>query len=243
MELIIYPDNSFKNSEKENLNKIINFSKNLLQKNNINLPNKICFYNSFSTFIKKVVPEVESYGFNKKTSKEIIKCALNHGTYGTINYKDNSIIEMNFNPFNKGQYSSLEFLELIIHESLHLNLSKRMHKDINNLKFKFKKNKYIGKEKIIQLDEGYAEFMTKKILKRINIKKIKKIKIPIINSQKPKYKKQMFEINIKEFDKNFEKLLTSNRNKGLKLFEKKFYGNNKNEDIFNFVVNKLRKII
>lgn len=243
MELIIYPHHSFKIPEKKQLQQIINFAKILLQKKNIKIPDKIYFYNSFSEFIKKVLQEVKNYGFDEETSKEIIKCALNYGTYGTINYQENSIIEMNFNPFNKVGYSSSEFLELIIHESLHLHLSKQINKDVNNLKFKFKKDKYLGNEKIIQIDEGYAEFMTNKILKGINLKQIKKIKIPLINSQKPKYKKQTPEINIEEFDKNFERLLILNRKKGLKIFEKKFQKSNKNEDILNFAINELKKLV
>lgn len=243
MELIIYPNNSFKISEKKQLQQIINFAEILLQKNNIKIPEKIYFYNSFSNFIKKVLQEVKNYGFDEGTSKEIIKCALNYGTYGTINYQENSIIEMNFNPFNKGEYSSSEFLELIIHESLHLHLSKQINRDINNLKFKFKKNKYIGNEKIIQIDEGYAEFMTNKILKGIYLKQIKKIKIPLINSQKPKYKKQTSEINIEEFDKNFERLVISNRKKGLELFNEKFTSIDKENKIITFAINELKKLI
>lgn len=243
MKLIIIPNDSFKKSEKKQLQKIINFAEILLKKNNIKIPAKIYFYNSFSEFIKEVLPEVKNYEFNKETSKEIIKCALNNGTYGTINFEEDSIIEMNFNPFNKGEYSSLDFLELIIHESLHLHLSKKIKKNINLLKFKFNKEKFIGNKKIIQFDEGYAEFMTWKILKNIKINFMKNIKIPLICGEKPSYKKKIGSLNIDLFDKNFETLLISNRNIGLKIFERKFKKNSDNLEILNFALKELKKII
>ena len=242
MKLIIYPKDSMSGSEK-NLKEIISLASKLLQKNNILLPEKIYFYNSFQKFIKKVLPEVKNYGFNENTSKEIIKCALNNGTYGTINFKENSIIEMNFNPFNKGIYSSLDFLELIIHESLHLHLSKKFNKDINSLKFKFDKERFIGGEKVIQFDEGYAEFMTQRILKGINTEKLKKIEIISKNKEKPVYKKKVNNLDVEKFDKYFEKLLISNREIGLKNFEREFQENADTEEILKFALNELKNII
>lgn len=243
MRLILIPKDLFKEKEKKELQKIISFAKNLLEKNKISLPNKIYFFNSFSNFVKKVLPEVKNYGFNEDISKEIILCSLNNGTYGTIDYKDNSIIEMNFNPFNKGKYSSKDFLELIIHESLHLHLSKKLNKDINEIKFKFEKEEYIGNPRIIQVDEGYAEFMTRKILNKFNIKKIKRVSIPIAYRKKPFYKKRVFGLNINLFDRNFEKALILNRNLGLKYFSENFKFTDKNEEISNFAMNELRKIL
>ena len=242
MKLIIYPKDSMSGSEK-NLKEIISLASKLLQKNNILLPEKIYFYNSFQKFIKKVLQEVKNYGFNENTSKEIIKCALNNGTYGTINFKENSIIEMNFNPFNKGIYSPLDFLELIIHESLHLHLSKKFNKDINSLKFKFDKERFIGGEKVIQFDEGYAEFMTQRILKGINTEKLKKIEIISKNKEKPVYKKKVNNLDVEKFDKYFEKLLISNREIGLKNFEREFQENADTEEILKFALNELKNII
>ncbi|HNZ52064.1 MAG: hypothetical protein BWY36_00440 [Candidatus Diapherotrites archaeon ADurb.Bin253] len=249
MKLIVLPNNSFNESKKEDLNKIIFFAEKLLEKNDIPLPEKIYFYNSFEEFIEKVIPEVIGYGFSKEISKEIIKCALNNGTYGTLNYQENSIIEMNFNPFNKGEYSADDFLELLIHESLHLQLSNHMNKDINSIKFKFSKGKFLGNPRIIQLDEGYAEFMTKKILEdpefyEIN-KIIKEIKIPFHNLESPSYKKNIDYLDINEFDSAFETLLLSNRDKGFKLFrsvfkEKKGYTS---KQILDFAAKELKEII
>lgn len=243
MKLIIFPKDSFTKKEKRRIKEILILAKKLLKKNKITLPKKIYFFNSFSSFIKKVIPEVKNYGFDEELSKEIILCALNNGTYGTINYNENSIIEMNFNPFNKGEYLAEEFMELIIHESLHLHLSKRLNKDLNLIKFKFEKGRYIGNPKIIQLDEGYAEFMTKKILNKTNITKIKNIKIPLKIKEKPIYKRKVSGFNVVLFDKNFEKLIISNRNLGLKYISQKFNFKSPNEKILTFVIEELKKII
>lgn len=243
MKLIISPKKSISNSEEKDLKKIIKLAVKLLQKNKISFPQKIYFYNSFQDFIKKVLPEVKNYGLNENISNEIIKCALNNGTYGTINFKEDSIVEMNFNPFNKGEYSSLDFLELVIHDSLHLHLSKKFKKDINSLKFKFDNERFIGKREIIQFDEGYAEFMTRKILKRIDIKEVKKIKIPIKNKKRPKYKREINNLDIENFDKKFEELVISNRKIGLKKFEEKFRENADGKEVLNFALDKLKNLL
>jgi hypothetical protein len=243
MELIIRPDDSFNKNEKKSIIKIILFVEKILEKNNIQIPKIIYFYNSLEEFIEKILPEVEEYGFDKKTSKEIIKCALNNGTYGTINFNENSIIEMNFNPFNKGTYYTNEFLELIIHESLHLHLSKMFKKDINSFKFRFNKEKFIGDKKIIQFDEGYTEFMTWKILKNVNINDFQKIKIPKFLDKKPSYKKEIKNLDIDLFDRNFENLLISNRNIGFEIFKKKFNEKSDNQLILDFAMRELKNII
>lgn len=243
MKLKIIPKIPFKEKDIKYLKKIILFAEELLKENKISIPKRIYFYNSFEKFIEKILPEVEEYGFDKKTSKEIIKCALNNGTYGTINFNENSIIEMNFNPFKNGFYHFLEFLELIIHESLHLHLSKMFKKDINFFKFRFNKEKFIGDKKIIQFDEGYAEFMTWKILKSFDKTKIENIIIPRFSKEKPNYKKFIDNINIEKFDKNFEKLVISNRNKGLKIFKNNFNSTSTNKEILDFTIEKLKRII
>ena len=243
MELLISPPGSIKKSDLGKLNKIVSFAKKLLEKNNILLPQKILFYNSFDEFIKKVLPEVENYGFNRETSEEIIKCALNNGTYGTINFQEDSIIEMNFNPFNNGKYKPLDFLELIIHEALHLHLSKKMDIDINNSKFKFKDNNLISKPEIIQLDEGYAEFMTNKILQNEDVDELKNIEIPSLNAKGPGYKKDRHNIKIDQFDKMFEDVLIFNRKKGMNMFEKLFPNEESNQVILNFTIKHLKDFI
>lgn len=243
MELKIIPTHTFKKEEKRQIQEIIKIAEKLLIKNKIPLPSSIIFYNSFSKFIRKVLPEVQEYGFNKKVAKEIIKCSLNNGTYGTIDYSNNSIIEMNFNPFNHGEYTAKDFLELIIHESMHLYLAKSMNKDINNLKFRFKNNQLISNKEIIQIDEGFAEFMTKKIMDNINLELIKKIKIPKKNNNGPKYKRETYNVNITNFDKLFENILISNRTIGLKMFMEIFNFKEENEKILNSAIIKLKSIL
>lgn len=244
MELIIVPKDSFTKKEKKDLTKIVLIAKNLLIKNEIPLPNKILFFNSFKEFNKKIITEVINYGTTKEIANNIINCALNNGTYGTIDLKENSIIEMNFNPFNKGNYPAKEFLELIIHETLHLQLSNYLKKDLNKMKFKIdNKLKLKPNKKIIQLDEGYAEFMTKKILKEIDLKKITQIKIKTKNTKKPSYKKEIKNFNIEEFDKTFEEKFLLNRKIGLKIFIKKFKNKTKNKEILNFTKKELKKFL
>jgi len=243
MNLKIIPLGPFKDKDFENLKKIILIAEKLLRENNISIPENIYFYNSFEKFTKKVLPEVKSYNFSEKISKEIINCALNNGTYGTINFEENAIVEMNFNPFKNGFYPALEFLELLIHESLHLHLYKKLNKNVNLLKFKFDKENFIGNQKIVLFDEGYAEFMTNRILKGFDKTKIEKIMIPRASKEKPKYKKFVEEINMNKFDKNFEDLVTFGQEEGFKIFKDKFNNDSKNEEILNFAFEKLKDFI
>ena len=62
MKLIILPKSSFRKPDIKNLKKIVFIAERLLKKNNISIPKKIYFYNSFREFIKKVLPEVKNYG-------------------------------------------------------------------------------------------------------------------------------------------------------------------------------------
>jgi len=243
MDLKIIPKTPFKERDIEHLKKIILFAEKLLNKNKISIPKKIYFYNSFEKFIKKIVTEVETYNFGKEVSEEIIKCTLNNGTYGTLNFEEDAIIEINFNPFKNGFYPPFEFLELLIHEALHLHLYKRLNKNVNFLKFKFDKENFIGNEKIIQFDEGYAEFMTDRILNNFDKSKIENIVIPRFSKEKPDYKKFVDNIDIEKFDRNFEKLVIFNRNKGLKIFNKNFNSTSTNKEILDFTIKELKKII
>lgn len=243
MKLKIIPKSQFKEKDFENLKKIILIAKKLLKENNISIPKNIYFYNSFEKFIKKVLPEVESYNFSEKVSREIINCALNNGTYGTINFEENAIVEMNFNPFKNGFYPALEFLELLIHESLHLHLYKKLNKNVNLIKFKFDKENFIGNQKIVLFDEGYAEFMTNRILKNFDKTKIEKIIIPRASKEKPKYKNFVEYINMEKFDKNFGDLVAFSQEKGFSIFKDKFDNDSKNEEILNFAFEKLKDFI
>jgi hypothetical protein len=243
MDLKIIPETPFKEKDFENLKKIILIAEKLLKENNISIPTKIYFYNSFEKFIEKVLPEVENYNFNEKVSREIIRCALNNGTYGTINFEENAIVEMNFNPFKKGFYPTLEFLELLIHEAVHLHLYKKLNKDINSLKFRFNKERFIGNEKIILFDEGYTKFMTNRILTNFDKTKIQNIVIPRAFKEKPEYKPIIDNINVDEFDKNFENLILVNQERGFEIFKNEFGNNSNKEEILNFAIKELKKFI
>lgn len=243
MKLIINPKDSITIKEYNCINNIAYTAEKILQKNGFLIPDKIYFYYSFDLFIKKVLSEVQNYGFNCKEAEEIIKCSLNNGTYGTINYDENAVIEMNFNPFNKGEYKSLDFLAMIIHESAHLHLSKKMKKDINNMKFRFEKNKFIGNEMITFIDEGYASFMTEYLLKGFKVNNIKNIKIPIMSSIPPNYAENINDINIKIFDSNFEKLVVLNRDKGYAFFKEKFGGKIKIDEVTEFAIKELKNLV
>ncbi len=243
MKLIIFPIDSLSENSKKQLNRIVEVSKEILEKENISLPKEILFYNSFEKFIDKILPEVKTYGYDEDTSREIVKIALNNGTYGTINCEENQVIEMNFNPLNNGEYSSLHFLELIIHESLHLHLSKKINNDINLLKFNFNGLELTSNKKILQIDEGYANFMTNKLLKGRDFSEIKKIKIPIINTMNPKYNQQNSKIDLESFDENYEKIFIENKKIGERIFENKFSSEDNNELILDFAMDELRKVL
>ena len=129
---------------------------------------------------------------------------------------------MNFNPHFKLFYPSIHFLKLLIHEALHLFLYTNLKINIYNKKFKFNNGEYIGYEKIIQLDEGFAEFFTDKILKNIEKDSIKNLPIYSGLNESPKYKKEIEKLNIKNFNEKFNKLYKKNSNKGYEIIEKKF---------------------
>jgi hypothetical protein len=222
MELKLYPKENFDKDSINTLHQLIKIAKDILNKQDISTPKIVEFYDDLDLFIKKILPQVESYGLTEKQSREFIKASLNSGTYGTFDIKENSIIEMNFNPHFKLFYPSIHFLKLLIHESLHLFLYSNLNQNIYKDKFKFKEGKYIGYEKIIQLDEGFAEFFTDKILEGYDFDPIKELPIYSGLNNSPKYMKIIEELNIEDFNRKFDEIYEKNSNRGYKLIEKKF---------------------
>ncbi|MDA3836555.1 MAG: hypothetical protein PF542_02945 [Nanoarchaeota archaeon] len=243
MEFVGLPKGSFTGEEVDRLKPIMSFAIDLLERNGISLPDIVYFFNSFELFTEKVLPEVKGYGFPEGIAKELVACALNNGTYGTIDCIESSIIEMNFNPFKGGEYSSLEFLGLIIHEALHLHLAKALGIDVNSLKFRFSNHGFTSDPRIIQFDEGYAEFMTNRLLSGVDIEEIRKIKIPIKNNIAPSYVKNVEGFDIEAFDNAFEVFVIGNRDLGVKLFSEKFGPDSDNDSVLNFAVDNLRKVL
>jgi len=222
MKIALYPKDSFDNNSIETLNRLIDIAKNKLNELEIPSPKEIEFYDDLDLFIKRILPQVKNYGLTGNQSKEFIKASLNSGTYGTFNIEDNSIIEMNFNPYFKTFYPSIHFLKLLIHESLHLFLYSKIKRDIYNDKFKFKNGKYVGKEKIIQLDEGFTEFLTEKILENFEFDTIKDLPIYSELNKIPKYKKEVEGLNLEEFNNKFDILYENNSKKGYEIIENEF---------------------
>ena len=222
MKIKLFPKDSFDSKSIETINKLMDIAKNKLNEIGISLPKEIEFYDDLNLFIKRILPQVKNYGLTENQSKEFIKSSLNSGTYGTFNIDDNSIIEMNFNPYFKTFYPSIHFLKLLIHESLHLFLYSKIERNIYNDKFRFKNGKYIGKEKIIQLDEGFAEFLTEKILENFEFDTIKELPIYSELNKIPKYKKEVEGLNLDKFNDKFDILYKYNSKKGYELIEKKF---------------------
>lgn len=222
MELKLYPKNSFDNNSIKTMNKLINIAKKELIELRISLPKEIEFYDDLNLFIKRILPQVKNYGLTENQSEEFIKSSLNSGTYGTFSIKDNSIIEMNFNPYFKTFYPSIHFLKLLIHEALHLFLYSKLKRNIYENKFKFNNGKYVGKEKIIQLDEGFAEFLTDKVLEDFNFGSIKELPIYSELNNPPKYQNEVEGLNLNDFNNQFDKLYEKNSKKGYKLIEDKF---------------------
>lgn len=222
MKSILVPEKNFDKKSIETINKLVNIARDILGNLNINLPKSIEFYDELDAFIKRILPQVKDYGLTEKQSIEFIKASLNSGTYGTFDIKDNSIIEMNFNPHFRLFYPSTHFLNLLIHESLHLFLYSKFKHNIYKDKFKFENGKYIGKEKIIQLDEGFAEFLTSKILENFNFDSIKDLPIYSGLNESPNYQKEVDGSNIDKFNKQFDLLYEKNSKKGHNLIEEKF---------------------
>ena len=82
-------------------------------------------------------------------------------------------------------------INLIIHEALHLHLYSKLKENIYLKKFKFDKEKYIGSEKIIQLDEGFAGFFTEKILENFEMNTINELPIYSGLNEAPEYNLNM----------------------------------------------------
>lgn len=222
MKLKLFPVKNFDKGSIDTINKLIKLSEDLLNKYDISVPKFIEFYDDLNLFIRRILPQVKNYGLTEKQSIEFIKASLNSGIYGTFDIKENSIIEMNFNPHFKLFYPSIHFFQLLIHESLHLFLYTNLKQNIYNDKFKFKGEEYIGYEKIIQLDEGFAEFFTDKLLKGYDFNSIKDLPIYSGLNKPPKYLKKIEKLDVDNFNRKFDELYERNSNKGYNIIEKKF---------------------
>lgn len=222
MILKLFPKENFDKGSINTMNKLIEIAKNLLTNQNIDIPKSIEFYDDLGLFIIRILPQVKNYGLTEKQAIEFIKASLNSGTYGTFNTEENSIIEMNFNPHFKLFYHSINFLNLLIHESLHLYLYSNLKRNIYDDKFKFEGEKYTGHEKIIQLDEGFAGLLTDKILENFDFDAIKDLPIYSGLNDSPDYEKEVEGLNIQIFNKKFNHLYEKNSKEGYKLIEKKF---------------------
>ena len=131
---------------------------------------------------------------------------------------------------------------------MHLFLYLKLDKEIYPHKFKFINGKYCGKEKIVQLDEGFAEFFTEKILDEFDYGKIKTL--PIYNMMKspPNFEKEVEKLNMDEFSDNFNKIYEKNKNKGIEIIKReytKIKGNDKEKilKIISFINDEVNKII
>lgn len=222
MQLKLFPKESFDKDSTETINKLIEISIKILNKLKIDIPKSIEFYDDLNLFIKRILSQVKNHGLTENQSIEFIKSSLNSGTYGTFNIEDNSIIEMNFNPHFKTFYPSIHFLKLLIHESLHLFLYSHLKRNIYNDKFKFENGKYMGYKKIIELDEGFAEFLTEKILENFNFDSIKELPIYSELNESPKYKREVEGLKLDEFNEQFDILYENNSKKGYELIKNKF---------------------
>jgi len=120
MELKLFPRENFDKSSISTMSQLINLAEGLLDKYDITIPKFIEFYDNLDLFIKRILTQVESYGLTKKQAIEFIKASLNSGTYGTFSIEENSIIEMNFNPYFKLFYPSIVTIKLNwLHEDIY----------------------------------------------------------------------------------------------------------------------------
>lgn len=222
MKFIQKSKESFEEQTIGNINKLIKISEKLLIKWGIDIPKRIEFYDSIDLFIKRILPQVIKYGLTKKQAIEFIKASLNSGSYGTFSIKDNTIIEMNFNPNFKKFYPSIHFLNLLIHESLHLFLYLKIG-NIYPRKFKFEGTKYIGEELVLQLDEGFAKLLTNVIMTEFNTNLIKDLPIWSELNEIPKYKKEVDGLNINKLNSEFNKIYKKNSNKGYNILKKEYF--------------------
>jgi hypothetical protein len=222
MKIKLYPLKNFDKKSINTIKQLTEISKKLLIKFKIKIPKAIEFYDDLDLFIKRILLQVKNYGLAEKQAKEFIKSSLNYGTYGTFDIKKNTIIEMNFNPHFKFFYPAIHFIKLLIHESLHLFLYSNIKQDIYKYKFKFNRGIYKGYEKIIQLDEGFAEFFTEKILEGFNFNSIKNLPIYSGLNKSPKYKKEIEGMNIKIFNEQFNTIYERNYLRGHMIIKEKF---------------------
>ena len=221
MELKLFPKESFDKGSITTMNQLIKIAEVLLSKWEIVPPKAIEFYDSIKLFANRILPQVKEYGLSEEQSREFINTSLNSGSYGTFNIKDNVIIEMNFNPYFKTFYPSIQFLRLLIHESLHLFLYSKLDREIYKDKFKFQGEKYLGEKIILQLDEGFVQVLTEIILEDFDFEKIKELPIYSEINKPPKFRKNVGGLNLVKFNQKFDDLYEKNSKRGYKLIKEK----------------------
>ena len=245
MKITLIPEENFDKKSKDTIFLLVHIAEIELKKFEIRIPKEIVFYDMINPFIKKIINQVKAYNLSENQASEFIKASLNAGTYGTFDIENNQIVEMNFNPYFKTFYPAVLFLRMIIHESLHLYLYSKLNKDIYSQKFKFKKGKYSGIRKIIQLDEGFAGVMTDKILESFNFNAIKDLPIYSGLNSPPDYLSEVEGLNIKKFNLSFEKIYQKNSKKGYKLIKRKLNAEksiNKLNLTISFIQNEVDKL-
>jgi len=224
MRLILLPQKSFDKETAKSLGIIKGIAEKLLVSAGISVPKSFEFYNSFDKFVKRNAQEVIDYGFPKNIASDFIKSSLHTSTYGNYDFKRGVILEMNSHPYFKEFYPAQQLLELIIHESLHLELRKKMGFEINKLKFKFmvknKTIKYAGIKKVLQLDEGFATVFSKLLIKTLpksNLQQIRKLAVWTSSKKLPAYKKSVGRYSIEKLVSFFNKTFEENSKKGVKI--------------------------
>jgi len=218
MKILLVPKLSFDRETKKSIKTIVSLSEEIMKKEGIPLPRSLEFFNSFDEFRKRVLKSVMDYGFSRKIAENFINASFETGTYGTYDFRSNSIIEMNFNPFYRLFYPAIQFFRFVIHESSHLFLRKSLGCDIEKYKFNFviEKNKieYKGRLEVLQLDEGFAEIVTNLFMKKIDVNEIRTLPIYSAENEAPKYEKKVDNVHIPTLVKFFDKFLQRNKKIG-----------------------------
>lgn len=219
MKVVLLPDTSFDNESRNTIYVLVNIAKKLLKKWKVPIPENIEFYNNVSMIIKRINDQVKTYGLTADQSREFIKSSLHSGVYITVDPVKKSIIAMNYNPHFQGFFPAMQFLKMIIHESLHLQLYQKVKHNIYEDKFKFKSGKYIGNSMILQLDEGYATFLTDNMLPKRILKQIRHLPIWTTTKDPPHFKTLVGNLKIRKFVDYFDKLYSNNVKNGVKIIK------------------------